>query len=309
MSTPFMPCRAALVLALVLPVCAANVAARQHPWQAPPAREPNVVAEIAGPIVQPEPSRDLDIVWVWGVDKNHERGAHEYGWGMGRFVNTLLPLVPRVTAERAMYFPTAEQWARADVVVFYLQSPEPWSQEQYEQIDAFQSRGGGLMFFHLAILQGAGSELAARIGLAYASGDSPNGPTRWGPLPTPVHLTKAGLSSEILEGFGPTVDLVDEHYWNLHGDADGVTTLMTAPGGPALGSEAPPRPDELDGNAWPVMWTTERGRGRVFATVLGHNYFTFNDPYFRIMLLRGLAWTLGESFDPFKPLVTIHLER
>ncbi|MDP7339245.1 MAG: hypothetical protein QF786_08025, partial [Vicinamibacterales bacterium] len=157
MSTPFMPCRAALVLALVLPVCAANVAARQHPWQAPPAREPNVVAEIAGPIVQPEPSRDLDIVWVWGVDKNHERGAHEYGWVMDRFVNTLLPLVPRVTAERAMYFPTAEQWARADVVVFYLQSPEPWSQEQYEQIDAFQSRGGGLMFFHLAILQGAGS--------------------------------------------------------------------------------------------------------------------------------------------------------
>jgi type 1 glutamine amidotransferase len=58
-----------------------------------------------------------------------------------------------------------------------------------------------------------------------------------------------------------------------------------------------------------VVWTHEQGKGRVFGTILGHNYFTFNDPYFRIMLLRGMAWTLRESFDPFKPLVTLRLER
>jgi len=42
---------------------------------------------------------------------------------------------------------------------------------------------------------------------------------------------------------------------------------------------------------------------------IGHNYFTLNDPYFRIILLRAMAWTMNESFDPFKPLVTLHLER
>ncbi len=57
------------------------------------------------------------------------------------------------------------------------------------------------------------------------------------------------------------------------------------------------------------MWTKVVGRGKVFATNLGHNYFTFNDPYFRIILLRSMAWTMNESFDPFKPLVTLHLER
>ena len=51
------------------------------------------------------------------------------------------------------------------------------------------------------------------------------------------------------------------------------------------------------------MWTTEVGRGRVFVSGVGHNYFTFNDPYFRIILLRAMAWTMNESFDPFKPLV------
>jgi len=30
---------------------------------------------------------------------------------------------------------------------------------------------------------------------------------------------------------------------------------------------------------------------------------------FRIILLRAMAWTMYESFDPFKPLVTLHLGR
>jgi hypothetical protein len=42
----------------------------------------------------------------------------------------------------------------------------------------------------------------------------------------------------------------------------------------------------------------------VFGSIPGHNFFTFNDPYFRIILLRAMAWTMRESFDPFKPLVT-----
>ncbi len=44
-------------------------------------------------------------------------------------------------------------------------------------------------------------------------------------------------------------------------------------------------------------------------TLAGHNFFAFNDPYFRIIPLRAMAWTMNESFDPFKPLVNLHLER
>ena len=285
-----------------------SLAYSQHPWQQKPERNPAEIKRMVGPMVNKNPSRDLHIVWVWGVDKNHERGGHEYGWVMDRYVNTLLPTVPRITVERAMYFPSAPQWANADLIVFYAQQRDPWGKREYGMMDAFQKRGGGLMFFHLAILEGSGFELAKRIGLAYGTTRQGNGPTLWGPL-APVSLTDAGRKSSFFEGFSDTFDIVDEHYWNLAGDASEVTTYLTAPGGPTNGSTRAPKPDELDGKAWPVVWTHESGNGRVFATILGHNYFTFNDPYFRIILLRGMAWTLREEFDPFKPLVTLHLER
>ena len=285
-----------------------GLAHSQHPWQKKPERNPAEIKRIVGPIGGENLSRDLRIVWVWGVDKNHDRGGHEYGWGMDRYVNTLLPTLPQVTVERAMYFPSDEQWEKADLIVFYAQQQKPWGEREYALMDAFQKRGGGLMFFHLAILEGSGFELAKRIGLAYGTTQQGNGPTLWGPL-APVSLTEAGKESPLLEGFPDDFDMVDEHYWNLVGDAEEVTIFLTAPGGPTNGSTGAPKPEELDGKAWPIVWTHEQGTGRVFGTILGHNYFTFNDPYFRIMLLRGMAWTLRESFDPFKPLVTLHLER
>jgi hypothetical protein len=98
----------------------------------------------------------------------------------------------------------------------------------------------------------------------------------------------------------------------LRGDTAKITPLVTSPAGPAIANKplpGPPKMEDLDGKAWPVMWTTEVGPGRVFVSGSGHNYFTFNDPYFRIILLRAMAWTMNESFDPFKPLVTAHLER
>ncbi len=208
-----------------------------------------------------------------------------------------------------MYFPTKDQWEKADLVVFYVQQRERWTKKHYELIDAYQKRGGGLMFLHLALLEGAGQELAQRIGLSYGVRDTGHGRTKWGVLPTPVHLTEAGTESPILEGFPADIDLVDELYWNLNGDPQRVITMMTSQAGTQNGSSGPPKPEELDGKEWPIMWTKEVGRGKVFATILGHNYFTFNDPYFRIILLRSMAWTMNESFDPFKPLVTLHLER
>ena len=195
----------------------------QHEWQSPPSRDVESVERIlratSGPDA-PALSRQRNIVWVWGVDKNHERGAHEYGWVMDRYVNTLLPQVPGVNAERAMYFPTPEQWETADLVVFYLQSPKPWSEEQYAMLDRYQARGGGLAFFHLALLEGTGTELARRIGLAYGTTDVGKGTTQWGVLPTPVARSKSASDSAILAGFGEAIHLVDEHYWNLVGDAD-----------------------------------------------------------------------------------------
>jgi type 1 glutamine amidotransferase len=295
----------------VLLLAISSTSSAQFPWQKPPSRSKEAVAKILGPITDKEPSRELNIVWVWGIDKLHEKETHEYAWVMDRYVNVLLPQVPRVTVAASMDFPKKELWEKADLVVFYL-----WTREQrqrakwdYDLIDAYQKRGGGLIFIHMALMEGSGQELSKRIGMAW---DPRNGATKWGVLPTPVTLTDAALKSPIFKGFPAQFDLVDEFYWHLRGDPTGTTALVTSPAGPAIANKplsGPPKTEDLDGKEWPVMWTTEVGPGRVFVTGAGHNYFTFNDPYFRIILLRAMAWTMNESFDPFKPLVTLHLER
>ena len=269
-------------------------------------RDPAEIKRIVGPIGGREPSRDLNIVWVWGIDKLHEKETHEYAWVMDRYVNVLLPQVPRVTVVPSMYFPKKELWEKADLVVFYMWPRGGWD---YDLVDAFQKRGGGLIFIHMALMQGSGEELSKCIGMAW---DHRQGATKWGVLPTPVTLTDAAQESPIFERFPAKFDLADECYWQLRGDPAGITPLVTSPAGPAIANKPLPGPakiEDLDGKAWPVMWTKEVGRGRVFVSGAGHNYFTFNDPYFRIILLRAMAWTMHESFDPFKPLVTLQLQR
>ena len=44
-----------------------------------------------------------------------------------------------------------------------------------------------------------------------------------------------------------------------------------------------------------MVWATGRGKGRVFATILGHYTWTFEDPLARALMLRGMAWAAGED--------------
>ena len=324
-----------LLLTAFLVLFAASQASSQAPqklilpWQEPQERDPADVARIMGPIEQREPSRDLNILWVWGIDQFHDqwKDAHEYAWVMDRYAYDLLPNVPRVTVTPVYYFPTKEQWEKADLVVFYLMphhdgatgfddgtEPEgdPRSIWDYDIIDAYQKRGGGLIFIHFAVYEGTGVELAKRIGLAWGKGDPAKNikPTVSGSVVS-MTVTPAGLNSPILKGFPEKFDLHDELYRPLTGDPASITTLVTAEAAPTnrYPQDGPPKPEEMDGKAWPVAWTKEVGKGKVFATIAGHNFFAFNDPYFRIILLRAMAWTMNESFDPFKPLVTLSLER
>ena len=41
------------------------------------------------------------------------------------------------------------------------------------------------------------------------------------------------------------------------------------------------------------MWTFQKGKGRVFASILGHYTWTLDDPLFRLLVLRGIAWAAG----------------
>lgn len=98
---------------------------------------------------------------------------------------------------------------------------------------------------------------------------------------------ETGAKHPIGRNFGK-IQLHDESYWQLAGDPKRITLLGS-------GSE--------DGKAQPLFWTIEPGKGRVFVSIPGHFAWTFDDPLFRILLLRGIAWTAKEPVDRFNDLV------
>ena len=54
---------------------------------------------------------------------------------------------------------------------------------------------------------------------------------------------------------------------------------------------------EQDGKTYPVIWTNQYGKARVFGTTYGHSDDTFRDPVFLDFLSRGVLWAAGRSTD------------
>jgi type 1 glutamine amidotransferase len=63
-----------------------------------------------------------------------------------------------------------------------------------------------------------------------------------------------------------------------------------------------------DGSPRPLFWTLEPSAGRVFVSIPGHYSWTFDDPLFRVLLLRGIAWTARQPVDRFNGLATLGVE-
>jgi type 1 glutamine amidotransferase len=268
----------------------------QHDWQKPnPLIARADVETIIGAVEHAEPDRDLRIVWVWGRDTNHGPGAHEYVRVRDAMV-ALLSQVPRVTVETARGFPTARQFAEADLVVMYLHLP-PLTNADFTDLRAFIERGGGVVALHeTAIIRPAeaGKNLARCLGMSWNEGGS-----KWGALFEPVRVETL---HPIFNGFPERLALSDEFYWDLNRDAD-AEVIGDVRVGPPAHSKGPVDASALSEKRHPAIWTLEAGKGRVFGTTIGHNTFTYFDPRFRIMLFRAMAWAMRTPPDPFMPLV------
>ena len=100
---------------------------------------------------------------------------------------------------------------------------------------------------------------------------------------TPEHPICAGLSkTTILED--------DETYWPPTPIMEGVTVLATSVEDKARRGSTPRA-------AQPMFWCYSPGAGRVFGCVPGHCAQTFDNPAFRDLLLRGIAWAANRSPD------------
>lgn len=222
----------------------------------------------------------LNVLLVAGP-KTHGRSEHDYALWRDRW-STLLGLAEGVQVDTAWIWPDAAQLSRADVMVVYSAN-DGWNTERARELDAFLNRGGGAVFIHYGIHgRDAVAEMSELAGLAWRAQASSY---RHGPL----DLNVTDTSHPITAGFGD-LSFYDESYWNLEGDTARVRVLATA---------------VEDGQARPQVWTLEHGRGRVLVSLPGHYTWTFDDPLYRVMLLRGIAWAGHQHVGRLTDLATV----
>jgi hypothetical protein len=281
---------------LLLGLLAPAVCQAQHAWQQPKPLQPKAALEkIIGPVAVDAFSKPLSVVWVWGYDKSHAPGAHDYLRVRDLMVG-LLGKVPKVTVETAYLFPGEEQLAKADLVVMYLHLPQ-LTAAQFAMFKEYVRRGGGVVALHeSAIIRPAvaGKKLAECLGMAWDEGRS-----QWGAIFEDIAIDN---DHEIFKGFPDRLRISDEFYWQLN-QIEGVKILGKVRTGPPGQSWAPLPAGKLSKDTSSMFWTFESGAGRVFGTTTGHNTFTYYDPEFRIVLFRAMAWALKEDAGPFMPLV------
>jgi putative heme-binding domain-containing protein len=225
--------------------------------------------------------RPLKVALMAG-EKDHGIDEHDYPLWQRRWAE-LLGRSEGVTVRTAQGWPDDATLGWADIVVMYSANPG-WSDEKAPGLDAFLERGGGVVLLHYAVNgRKAPEALAERIGLAWRDGASR---FRHGP----VELTFAAEAKSAIAAGLTNLALVDESYWELVGDPKRVEVLASA---------------TEDGRPRPMIWTRHAVRGRVVGCVLGHYSWTFDDPLFRILVLRAMAWSAGEPVARLQALATI----
>jgi hypothetical protein len=252
---------------------------RDHRGPRPkPRTAAEVEAVLAGAPSPALPTRPLRVVLVAGK-KDHGKGEHDYPAWQKAWA-ALFGLADKIELATAWEWPAKEEFQKADVMVFYQHGD--WTPQRAADVDAFLDRGGGLVYIHWAV---DGREdapgFARRIGLASRGGKIKY---RHGPLDLSFHQEG---KHPIVRNFN-RLHLVDESYWMLIGELPADRVLATAV------EDKEPRP---------LFWTSEPARGRVFVSIPGHYSWTFDDPLYRVLLLRGIAWSAREPVDRFNALV------
>lgn len=191
---------------------------------------------------------------------------------------------PNVKLTTAWSWPSDEQFETADVIVAFCYLR--WNAERFEQMRKYLEKGGGLVPVHPASWPDSKHFVKAAELLGIGGYQK----YRHGPLE--FKITKP--DHPICLGLPQTLHFYDETYWPPTPIMDDVTILATSD--EKVNDKAKKKPQ-------PVFWTYEYGKGRVFGCQPGHYTWTFDDPYFRILLLRGTAWAAGESPYRFDDLV------
>ena len=234
-------------------------------------------------------------VLLGGKDAGRENQVNLYGPAPKGKQKRDLAGAPKVNVSTAYGWPGKEQFEKADLVAAFCYVQ--YDEEKLKDLEKFLSRGGGFVILHPAVIIPKGvnivDEAANLMGLAWEYDY-----TRW--RHGQMSLKIAAADHPICLGLPGTIDLLDEAYWPLKGDRSKITILATSDETVSENSDQT-KPE-------PMFYTYEYGKGRVFSCILGHYTWTFDDPYFRILMLRGMAWAANESPYRFDSLVMRGIE-
>jgi len=229
--------------------------------------------------------KPLRILWVAGPNIKPkdmwQANKRDYPLQQERW-RRLLTLANNVQVSKADKWPTAQQFANADVVVFYWDYPG-FTEANGKQLDAFLQKGGGLVYINQATKADNGQALANRIGLAFSPATSKF-------KEVPLELTFA-QNNPITKGYKKNT-FQEEMFWQPVAGPKPVNVLATG---------------NMDGKAQPEMWTTTGagGKGKVFVMVPGLWDWSFDDPLYRVLMLRGIAWAGSKPVYSFEDIVSM----
>jgi putative heme-binding domain-containing protein len=257
-----------LTFLLINPLEPASITRTDPPM--PPARKLDEVFKVfGGPPQSPYNPPPLKIVLCSGP-KDHGIDEHDYPLWLDRW-SRLLALAENVSVKMSTGFPTSEQLRTADVAVFFNANPA-WNAEKAAELDKFHKRGGGALYLHYAVDGGKDpAGVGERMGLSFTLGSK----FRHGEF----DLVFQQGEHPITRGL-PTLHFTDETYWNMRGDVSRLNVLGTSV------EEGAPRPE---------LWTLEREKSRIVGCIPGHYTWTFDDPLFRVLVLRAICWTARQE--------------
>ena len=243
-----------------------------------------------------ELSSSRNVLFCWSKP-DHPKHVHSYQRFAKSFASKLSE-IENLNAASVEGYPTKKQWESADLVVFNLTQSD-LSKEQFAAMDAHLSQGGAVIVVHQGLVQKKGyDEWAKRIGLAF-SWDTPPSRSKWGRGVLEISIN---TKHEIFKGFPKTIRVTDELYWNLKSGDEGKLSILGETTAPkragASGSDA-------DATKWPAFWTVEHSAqregdkpGRVFCCVISHPDEVAFSSSFEIVMMRAIAWCLGEPSGP-----------
>ncbi|GAB6185199.1 ThuA domain-containing protein [Thermopirellula anaerolimosa] len=167
-------------------------------------------------------------------------------------------------------------WSRYDTVVMHFKNYDPNvpGRAAFDGLNRFVKNGGGLVLVHFACgafqeFKGDFEKLAGRVWDPALRGHDPHGAFRV-EITDPEHPVTRGLKD---------FETVDELYTCLAGETP-IHVLAQAV-------------SRVDGRAYPMAFSLNVGRGRVFHCVLGHDVQALNNSSVRELYRRACLWSAG----------------